>query len=75
MMPVMDGEEFLDLKRKASELAQIPVVLISADGQLERKARELHVEGYLQKPVHLDALLSTVARHCSARAISAHIKL
>ena len=66
-MPVMDGAQFLDKKRRASHLAPIPVLLISADAQIARKAKELDVEGYLKKPVHLDALLSAVARHCAPR--------
>jgi len=62
-MPVMNGRQFLDEKRRASDLAAIPVVLISADSQLGRTAKELEVDGFLQKPVLIDALLSAVNRY------------
>ena len=63
-MPVMDGEEFLRAKQQAVGLAPIPVVLMSADDQLDRKAGELDVAGFIKKPVDLALLLSTVGRYC-----------
>ncbi len=67
-MPVMSGRQFLDEKRRAAELSTIPVVLISADTELGHTAKELDVEGFLQKPVHIDALLSAVHRYGVPRA-------
>jgi len=67
-MPVMNGRQFLDEKRRASDLATIPVVLISADSQIGRTAKELEVDGFLQKPVRVDALLSAVNRYGVRRA-------
>src|SRR6185295_17473396 len=49
MMPVMDGREFREEQVKRKELANIPVVLISAFGNLRSNAQAMHVEAYLQK--------------------------
>lgn len=70
-MPVMDGWEFMDAVGKDQSLAAIPVVLLSADRDLGRRARELHAAAYIEKPVDLDMLLSTVQRHCEATHVSA----
>ena len=61
MMPVMDGFEFrrrlLDHPASAT-----PVIVVSADRDLARKAEVLHVNGYLAKPFNLDDLLAHVSR-------------
>ena len=61
MMPVMDGEEF---RRRLAEhpAADTPVVVISADRDLARKAASMQVEAYLAKPFDLDDLIATVER-------------
>lgn len=64
MMPVMDGWEFRAAQLRDPTLARIPVVVISADGSVARKASALGVAGYLRKPLDFDALLQTVRRHC-----------
>ena len=61
MMPVMDGWEF---RRRLLEhpAAATPVIVVSADRDLARKAEALRVNGYLAKPFDLDALLAQVSR-------------
>src|SRR6266576_546861 len=39
-----------------------PVVVMSADSQLQETASALHVQGVLAKPFDIDVLLSTVER-------------
>jgi len=63
-MPVMDGWEFRATQRRDPTLSEIPVVVLSADHGAERSAQSLQVDGFLQKPVELDALLTLVQRHC-----------
>lgn len=63
-MPIMDGWEFRKALREDPALARIPVVIISADRGLAQKASSLAADGYLAKPFHLEALLSTVHRYC-----------
>ena len=61
MMPVMDGEEF---RRRLAEhpAADTPVIVISADRDVARKAAAMQVEAYLAKPFDFDDLLATVGR-------------
>ncbi|MFY1829316.1 response regulator [Myxococcus fulvus] len=62
MMPRMDGFAFREALRHDTALADIPVVVASADLHLESAARELDVAGCLRKPLDLHELLSTVKR-------------
>jgi signal transduction histidine kinase len=72
-MPVMDGWTFRDAQRRDSRLASIPVVAISADGTAQ--ATTISADAFLRKPLHLPALLATIARvlaECEQRARSSH---
>jgi len=64
MMPVMDGWRFRDEQQHDPGLSAIPVVIVSADGNVDQKATALGVAGYLHKPVEIDQLLATVQQHC-----------
>jgi CheY-like chemotaxis protein len=63
MMPVMDGWQFRAEQLRDPSLAPIPVVVISADGNVPQKAAAIGVASYLQKPVEADALLSAIERY------------
>src|SRR5690349_9209397 len=58
MMPIMDGWEFRTAQQSDPALADIPVVVISADHGLDKKVGSLAADGYLAKPFELDALLA-----------------
>ncbi len=60
MLPVMDGWQFLAEQRARPALASIPVVLVSGERDLRRRANELGVAGALVKPVEIDELLSII---------------
>lgn len=64
MMPVMDGWQFRAEQQKDPSLAEIPVVVLSADTQVKQKAAFLRAAGYLQKPIEMDTLLATVSHYC-----------
>jgi CheY-like chemotaxis protein len=66
MMPVMNGWQFRSEQLKDARLAAVPVLVISADPDLQSKAATLGVAGLLKKPISLDDLLSAVKVHCSA---------
>ena len=68
MLPVMDGSEFLTEQRARPALAEIPVALFSAVHELERRATELAVAGYIRKPADLSSLLDTVRKLASRPA-------
>lgn len=64
MMPVMSGWQFVAEQRKVPALASIPVVVVSADGNLQAKAESLNASGCLRKPIEIDTLLALVERYC-----------
>lgn len=66
MMPVMNGYEFRDAQLKDPQLASIPIVVITAEGQAREKARQLGAERWLQKPLSPSDLLRVVGELCPA---------
>jgi two-component system, chemotaxis family, chemotaxis protein CheY len=65
MMPLMDGWQFHTEQQKVSELAAIPVIVLSADGSAGDKARRIHAAGSLRKPLDVAVLLDMVERICT----------
>ncbi len=57
-MPGMSGLEFREAQLEDQRLAQIPVVILSAD----ERTRCPGVAGWLRKPVELDQLLAAVEK-------------
>ncbi len=64
MLPLMDGQEFRAEQLRRPDIAAIPVVVVSADDELESKAQRLHASAALRKPVELERLLELVRAHC-----------
>ena len=62
MMPVMDGWQFRRQQVLDAELANIPVIVVSAAGK--DRIAGIHANGYLSKPVDLDQLLAQVNQYC-----------
>ena len=65
MMPVMDGQQFYAEQQRDPALASIPTVVVSADMNVKQKAAAFAGK-YLSKPVQVEAVLSTIERHCAA---------
>jgi len=65
MMPEMDGAQFRARQQQEPEIAEIPVVLISAHDDLARRVRELDASAALQKPISFRDLIDTVRRFCA----------
>lgn len=63
MMPVLNGWQFRKAQQANEQLAHIPVVIVSADATAHKQASEIGAAAFLQKPVELDELLSTVERY------------
>ena len=51
-MPVMDGFEFLKAKQEVGDLKDIPVIMLTTEGDVKNreKAKELGATGFLTKP-------------------------
>lgn len=61
MMPVMDGWQFLAIKKQEPRLANLPVLVVSAAGD---RAKNFEASGYIKKPIELDFLLESIKQHC-----------
>lgn len=62
MMPRMSGTEFRMVQKVDPQLCGVPVVLLSADGRMEEKARALETDGAIRKPLNLDELFEVIQR-------------
>jgi len=62
MMPVMDGWEFRREMQADPDLADLPVIVLSALDQ--SSARGVDSVAYLKKPLDFDHLLTLVREHC-----------
>lgn len=59
-MPVMTGLQVLSRLGQDDQAKKIPVIMISAEHDLEDAARCCGVQGFLTKPLDLNVLLKTV---------------
>jgi DNA-binding response OmpR family regulator len=63
-MPTKDGWDVLSELREDPDVADVPVVMLTAqaDEATEWRARELGAAAYIAKPVNLEDLLDVVVR-------------
>lgn len=61
MMPVKDGFQFRNEQLADARFAHIPVVVMSADSQLDSHRAVLRARTYLRKPLDIDLLLAATA--------------
>lgn len=61
MMPIMNGQEFLECVMKDSYLAPIPVLIVSA---IADKTNTKGAIGIIKKPVDIDTVLKIVDEYC-----------
>ena len=64
MMPEMSGWEFRARQQQSPRLSEIPVVVVSGEGNVDHGAKTLDADDYLPKPVDIDHLLNVVERFC-----------
>ena len=65
MMPVMDGFEFRKEQELDPRFSKIPVVVITAGGNIESKTMKIGARAFLRKPFDIDNVLKTVKRFAS----------
>jgi CheY-like chemotaxis protein len=63
-MPVMNGWAFRDEQIRDPALADIPVVIITADASAAQRMGKLGVAGAMTKPIDFDRLLAMVSTYC-----------
>ena len=62
LMPIMSGLEFRTEQLKDNKLKHIPVIVMSANSQLEKIAKEALADDYLEKPLKIDTILNKINR-------------
>lgn len=63
-MPVMSGWEFRAAQQSDPAIADIPVVVLSADRSVLQGAVTINAVDYLPKPIDFDRLLALLQRFC-----------
>ena len=66
-MPSMNAAQFMAAFEQTPCSAQVPVVLITADGHIERKLKAANFRDGIKKPVDLNKLFEVVERFASPR--------
>jgi CheY-like chemotaxis protein len=67
-MPRTSGWEFRALQERDREIADIPVVVLSAQEGAELQVKRLRLAGFLAKPLDFDLLIETIQRTCPLAA-------
>jgi DNA-binding response OmpR family regulator len=67
MMPVMDGVQFRAAQLRDPQIAQVPVVCISAIDDAEQRDGQLRAAAYITKPFDMDQITAVVRAQCRAR--------
>jgi CheY-like chemotaxis protein len=64
MMPLMDGFEFRQMQEKDPKLVDIPIIVMTADNNVQSNSVKIGAKGFLRKPFSdLETIAETVARH------------
>jgi CheY-like chemotaxis protein len=63
-MPVKDGFQFREEQQLDEKLARIPVLVMTADGNVETKALKVNAIGFIKKPFDINYIVKMVRQHC-----------
>ena len=66
MMSGVSGDDFRRSQLTDRTVRDIPVILVSGVHDLAARAQALDITAYLGKPLDMDRLVATIARHCIA---------
>lgn len=61
MMPGMDGFQFREQQEKTARIAYIPIVVMSAGGNLEEKKIAIGAKAAVRKPADIESILEAIA--------------
>ena len=70
MMPVLDGRGFRSAQLAEPAFRAIPVIVLTAQSDVEQVCAEMSVDAYLRKPVRLDPLVTLIRRQVAAAGAS-----
>ena len=66
-MPRMNGFEMIQILKNEPSMHQIPVIFLTADSEGRERGNKLGAVAYLTKPLRMDDLISTMAKHLPAK--------
>lgn len=61
-LPLMGGEALFNIIKGDASMSHVPVVLFSANSELEKIAARIHADGFLKKPFDINELVRTIER-------------
>jgi signal transduction histidine kinase/CheY-like chemotaxis protein len=72
MMPVMSGNEMVEELRRRPQMANVPIVVLSAKADDDTRVRLFHAgaQGYLAKPFNAEELLARVGGLIKSRQVT-----
>lgn len=75
MMPEMTGLDLLKILRENQAYAEIPVILISAEGETSKKVAGLNLgaDDFITKPFNFDELMARVKNHIRLRRLQKEV--
>lgn len=62
MMPIMNGFEFAEHLKANKLFHEVPIIIMSADNQCEKKVAILGIKNIIKKPFELNDLIDLVGR-------------
>lgn len=65
MMPIKDGFAFRNEQLSMPEYAEIPVVIMSADGHIKEKTLQTQCAAYVRKPLEIDQFLRIISEQAT----------
>jgi two-component system chemotaxis response regulator CheY len=63
-MPGMDGFAFRAEQKKYPRFAAIPIIVMSAENNVESKRHRIGAVDFVKKPASIDVLLAAIKRSC-----------
>lgn len=61
MMPVMNGFQLVQAMRHESDLASVPMLVVTAALDAARQCERLNIQHWLMKPFEIDSILAKLA--------------
>lgn len=69
-IPIMGGETCTKMLKETAGTRHIPVILFSANNEIEQISHRVSADGFLRKPFDIKELVNMIDRHFSKEKIS-----
>jgi CheY-like chemotaxis protein len=67
LMAGMDGQEVAQLVKNSEKTKQVPIVMLSANIQVEEIAKKSHADGFLKKPFNIEELIQVTRKYIASK--------